>query len=98
MDAANEPVITVAVSDALARIEAKVDSINNQLVGKADTAAVHELESRLRVVETKQTALEAAHVAVDRARARQWTALGIMGGVVGAAAAVFGVVLSHMHH
>ena len=94
---ADEPVITVAVSDALARIEAKVDSINTQLVAKADMQLVHELDVRLRVQETEMVALKAAQSAVDRARARQWTAIGVVVGLVAAACAVFGVLLDHLH-
>ena len=94
---AAEPVITVAVSDALARIEAKVDSIGQQLVAKADMALVHDIDNRLRVVETQQIALKAAHEAVDKARGRQWTAIALIATVVGAATAVFGLVLSHLH-
>lgn len=92
-----EPVITVAVSDALARIEAKVDSINTQLVSKADTTLVHEMDLRLRAAETTLAALQAAHSAVEQAKGRQWVALGVIAGLLASACAVFGLLLDHMH-
>lgn len=89
-----QPVITIAVSDALARIEAKVDSISNQLVGKADAATVHELESRVRVLETTQATHEAVGKAISRSRGAFWAAVAAGGGAIGSAA----YVLSQIHH
>ena len=89
-----QPVITIAVSDALARIEAKVDGISNQLVGKADTAAVHELESRIRVLETTQATQTAVSQALARSKSAFWAALGALGATAGTAA----YMLSQFHH
>ena len=93
-----EPYITVNVSDALARIEAKVDNINTQMVAKADVASVHLIESRLGVLETKQAVTEGIADASAKARGRLWIAMSALTGVVAAAATTFGIVLSHLHH
>jgi hypothetical protein len=71
-----QPVITIAVSDALARIEAKVDSIGQQMVLKADQAAVHELDTRIRVLETSIASADAVKTALSRARVATWAAVG----------------------
>jgi len=92
----SQPVITVAVSDALARIEAKVDGIANQMVGKADQAFVHELDARLRVVETTQATVTALQEASVKARGRLWIAVGVISGCVGAATTVFSLILAHL--
>lgn len=89
-----QPVITIAVSDALARIEAKVDGINTQLVTKADTTAVHELDSRVRVLETTQASQSAVTQALARARGAMWAGIS----AVAAAGALAAYVLSQAHH
>ena len=88
-----QPVITIAVSDALARIEAKVDGINTQLVTKADTAALHELESRIRVLETTQASQSAVSQALARARGAMWAAIS----AVAAAGGLAAYVISQVH-
>ena len=89
-----QPVITIAVSDALARIEAKVDGISTQLVTKADTAALHELESRVRVLETTQASQSAVGQALTRARGAMWAGIS----AVAAAGGLAAWVLSQIHH
>ena len=89
-----QPVITIAVSDALARIEAKVDSINTQLITKADAAAVHELESRVRVLENTQASQTAVSQALTRARGAMWAGIS----AVGAAGGLAAYLLSQLHH
>ena len=89
-----QPVITIQVSDALARIEAKVDGINNQLVTKADTAAVHELESRVRVLENTQASQVAIGQALTRARGAMWAGIAAVASAGGLAA----YILSQLHH
>lgn len=91
-----EPVMTVSVSDALARIEAKVDGIANVMVTKADQAFAHELDARLRVVETNQATAAALQDAAGKARARLWVAVGVIAGCVAAATTVFSLLLAHV--
>ena len=93
MSLPSQPVITIAVSDALARIEAKVDGINTQLVTKADTAALHELESRVRVLETTQASQSAVGQALARARGAMWAGIS----AVAAAGALAAYVISQIH-
>jgi hypothetical protein len=88
-----QPVITIAVSDALARIEAKVDSINSQLISKAEAAAVHELETRVRVLETTQASQTAVGQALARARGAIWAAVS----AVAAAGGLAAYVISQVH-
>ena len=89
--------MTIAVSDALARIEAKVDGIATQMVTKADQAFAHELDARLRVVETTQATATALQDAAVKARGRLWVAIGVMAGCVAAATTVFSLLLAHVH-
>ena len=89
-----QPVITIAVSDALARIEAKVDSINTQLISKAEAAAVHELETRVRILETTQASQSAVTQALTRARGAMWTGIS----AIIAAGTLAAYVLSQVHH
>ena len=70
-----QPVITIAVADALTRIETKVDAIRTQLITKAETAAVHELETRVRVLETTQASQSAVGQALTRARGAMWAGI-----------------------
>lgn len=88
-----QPVITIAVSDALARIEAKVDNINTQLISKAEAAAVHELESRVRVLETTQASQSAVSQAAARARGAMWAGIS----AIAAAGGLGAYVLSQLH-
>ena len=88
-----QPVITIAVSDALARIEAKVDGINNQLVTKADTAALHELDTRVRVLETTQVSQEHVTQALSRARGAMWAGIS----AITAAGSLAAYVISQVH-
>ena len=89
-----QPVITIAVSDALARIEAKLDGIALQMAAKADAAAVHELESRVRVLENTQASQTAVSQALTRARGAMWAGIS----AVAAAGALAAYVLSQIHH
>ena len=89
-----EPVITVTVSDALARIESKVDNINTLMVTKADQGFVHELDSRLRVVETAQATVSAVQEAATKARARMWGAIAGLSALLASATTVFGLLIA----
>lgn len=88
-----QPVITIAVSDALARIEAKLDGIALQMAAKADAAMVHELESRVRVLETGQASQSAVQQALTRSRGAIWAAVG----AIAAAASSAAYMASHLH-
>ena len=92
-----EPTLLVPVSDALARIEATVNSIQAQLVAKADTVLVHEIESRLRVSETQLATIAAVADAAAKARARIWVAIGVTAGGLAAVATWAGVIWTHVH-
>jgi hypothetical protein len=94
-DGPAEPVITIAVSDALARIEAKVDNINVQLVAKADANLVHEIDRRVAVLETNQTVASALAAATEKSRSRVWLTLAALGTAVGGLAAIVGLFISH---
>ena len=90
-----QPVITIAVSDALARIEGKLDALVVAMAGKAETAAVHELDSRVRVLETSQASQSAVTQALGRARAGIWVAVGSLAAAVSALAYV--IILARGH-
>lgn len=89
-----QPVITIPVTEALDRIERKLDTISNQLVGKADAAIVHELESRVRVLENTQASSAAVTQALTRARGAMWAGIS----AVAAAGGLAAWVLSQVHH
>lgn len=89
-----QPVITIAVSDALARIESKVDSIASQMPLKADVGAVHDLDTRLRVLETTQASQAAVSQALSRARGAMWAGIS----AVAAAGGLAAWVLSQARH
>jgi uncharacterized coiled-coil protein SlyX len=77
-----QPFITIAVSDALARIEAKLDGLMLQLAQKADAGVVHEMDTRLRVLETSQASQTAVVQALGRAKASIWVAVGSMAAAI----------------
>lgn len=87
-----QPVITIAVSDALARIEAKLDGIALQMASKADAAAVHELDSRVRVIEVSMASADAVRKALSQARASVWIAAGAL--ATGCSAVGYMIVIS----
>lgn len=82
----SEPVVAYPVTEILARIEAKVDTIGQRMETKADQASVHDLETRVRVLETASASALAVTSALSRSRAALWTA-------VAACAAAFGTLL-----
>ena len=90
-----QPVITIAVSDALARIEAKIDGISIQMAAKADAALVHELESRVRVLETSQASQTAVASALARSKTSIWLAVGAIGAALSGAAYIFVTTRGH---
>ncbi len=89
------PVITIAVSDALARIEAKIDGITVSMAQKADSAMVHDLETRVRVLETSQASQTAVTQALGRSKTSIWVAVGSL---AGAASAVVYIVVTARGH
>ena len=78
-----QPVIAYPVTEILARIEAKVDAIGQRMETKADQAALHELESRVRVLETATASSTAVTIASSRSRAALWAAVAACAAVVG---------------
>ena len=90
-----QPVITIAVSDALARIEGKLDALAVAMAGKAETAAVHELESRVRVLENSQTSQTAVAQALARSRTGIWVAAGALAGTLSSVAYMVTALRGH---
>lgn len=90
----DQPYIQVGVADSLNRIEAKLDNITQQLMLKADQATVHELESRVRVLESSMASSTAVNTALSRSRGALWSAIAAVGGAAGA----IGYVISQIHH
>lgn len=76
--------VSYPVGEILGRIEGKVDGLAAQLSGKADAAAVHDLDARVRVLERDTASMSAVATATSRSRGAFWLAVGALGSAGGA--------------